>query len=204
MLQKKIEVIISKSKIIAESLNINLPSSNIIEIFSLNQHNQDELLEFPKIDSLIIDERITRNIPLYNVNNIINLTDLSLTNKDIFLKKPLKLAELLQIMSLNRAKNQIFCRFNQEWIYDEQMCKLLNQTSSVRLTEKENELFKYLLLASDYKMAKDELFSKGWNYSSEANSTTFETHMSRLKQKLPQDLLLFKNNYYELIITDIV
>lgn len=204
MWQKRIEVIISKSNIIAESFKSNLPRIDAVETFSFNQNNQHELLEFPKIDILIIDDHITQNIPPYNVNSIVNLTDLHLTNKDIFLKKPLKLVQLLQIMQLSRMKNQIFCRFNHEWIYDEQMCKLLNQTSSIRLTEKENELFKHLLLAEDHKMAKDDLFSKAWNYSSEANSTTFETHVSRLKQKLPNDLLQFKNNYYELNITDIV
>lgn len=201
---QKIEVIISSRKILSETFESNLPKFDAIQIFNLALTDLNILSKLPKIDILILDEVLTQEIPTYNINNVINLTNTPLTQKDIFFKKPLKLAELVHIAHHTRLKDQLFCKVNNDFIYDEQMSKLLNQTSAIRLTEKENEIFKYLLLAADYKMAKEKLFESAWNYSSESNTTTFETHMSRLKQKLPQDLLQFKNNYYELNITNIV
>jgi hypothetical protein len=201
---QKIEVIISSRKILSETFESNLAKSEAVQVFNLALTDLNILLELPKIDILILDEVLTQEIPTYNINNVINLTNTPLTQKDIFFKKPLKLAELVHIAHHTRLKDQLFCKVNNDFVFDEQMGKLLNQTSNIRLTEKENEIFKYLLLAADYKMAKEKLFESAWNYSSESNTTTFETHMSRLKQKLPQDLLQFKSNYYELNITNIV
>lgn len=202
---QKIEVLISKSKILLHSIENNLPRSCGTQIFHFDSHNQDMLLQsIAKIDTLILDEPLNSGIPLYKINNVINLTNKQLTPKDIFLQKPVRLAELLNIVHLTRLKDLIFCRLDDDLIYDEQMGRLLDQTSITRLTEKENEIIKYLLVAIDNKISKEELFSKAWNYSPKSNTTTFETHMSRLKQKLPQDLLQFKDNYYKLSITNIV
>lgn len=201
---QKIEVIISSRKILFETFESTLAKSDAVQVFNLALTDLNILLELPKIDILILDEVLTQDIPSYNINNVINLTTTPLTQKDMFFKKPLKLAELVHIAHHARLKDQLFCKINNDFVFDEQMGKLLNRTSNIRLTEKENEIFKYLLLAANYKMAKDELFESVWNYSSKSNTTTFETHMSRLKQKLPQDLLQFKNNYYELNIANIV
>lgn len=200
---QKIEVLISKSKILLNSIENNLPKSCYVQIFHLTPDNQEMLLSIPKIDTLILDEPLDSNIPLYKINNVINLTNKQLTSNDIFLQKPVRLNELLNIVHLARVKDLIFCLLN-DHVYDEQMGRLLDQTSATRLTEKENEIIKYLLVAIDNKISKDELFDKAWNYNFKSNSTTFETHMSRLKQKLPQDLLQSKDNYYKLSITNLV
>lgn len=203
MWQNKIEVIISKSRIILDAIESNLPTNDQVQIFHFDPGNEKALTEIPKINTLILDELPSKNISFYNMQSIINLTNAQLTATDIFLKKPLKLVDFLQVIKNNRNKNQIFCRLNYNLFYDEQMAKLFNQDLSIRFTEKENEVFKHLLLSKEYKITKDELFQTVWQYHPDSNSTTFETHMSRLKQKLPQDLLQVKSNDYVLTIKDL-
>ena len=138
---QKIEVLLSKSKILLHSIENNLPKTCGIQVFHFSPSNQDMLLSIAKIDTLILDAPLDSNIPLYKINNVINLTDKQLTSNDIFLQKPIRLAELLNIVHLTRIKDLIFCRLN-DHVYDEQMGRLLDQTSTTRLTEKENEIIK--------------------------------------------------------------
>lgn len=198
MMWQKFEVILSPSDIIFSALEANLPHQDHIKTIHINDSRA--VTSFAKIDLMIIDNISYRQFESYRINNVINLTSYKYTDSDISINLPLKLTELLQIVLLNRAKDQIFCEINCDWIYDEQSSKLSSNVSTIRFTEKENAVFKYLVLAKDHRASKEELSKIIWQYHPDINSATVEINISRLRQKLPTNLISFHNNHYKLAI----
>ena len=70
--------------------------------------------------------------------------------------------------------------------------KLIRQNKSVVLTEKEVQLIE-LFLDNSKPLSKDKILSTVWNYSSEADTHTVETHIYRLRKKINDK---FKDNQF--------
>ena len=62
------------------------------------------------------------------------------------------------------------------------MKKLLKENIFIILTEKEVQLIE-LFLASSKPISKDNILSSVWNYSTDADTHTVETHIYRLRKK---------------------
>ena len=74
------------------------------------------------------------------------------------------------------------------------------EKKSIKLTEKENDIFKLMLLSPDYKVKKELLLKNIWKYHENSESSTVDTHLYKLKLKLPSEMLQLKNNICKLNI----
>ena len=74
----------------------------------------------------------------------------------------------------------------------------------VRLTDKETAIVKYLYLAGERIVSRDDLLCEVWGYNADVTTHTLETHVYRLRQKIERepsnaDLLVTEPNGYRLI-----
>ena len=60
---------------------------------------------------------------------------------------------------------------------------MIKENNFIILTEKEIQLLE-LLLAQNKPINKNEILSTVWNYSSDADTHTVETHIYRLRKKI--------------------
>ena len=110
-----------------------------------------------------------------------------------FLKVPFKFSELTEraenlLSSIKLAKNNIkqFKEFN----YDNQNRVVQRNNRSLRITEKENEIFNFLVSQADKYFSREKLLSEIWNYNKEIDTHTLETHMYSLRKKIDEKLQL--------------
>ena len=68
------------------------------------------------------------------------------------------------------------------YFLDKNEKKLLKENIFIILTEKEVQLIE-LFLASSKPISKDNILSSVWNYSTDADTHTVETHIYRLRKK---------------------
>ena len=79
--------------------------------------------------------------------------------------------------------------------------KLSKLDQSIILTEKEIQLLE-LFLKNKKPISKDNILSSIWNYSSDADTHTVETHIYRLRKKISDKfmddkfILINKEGYY--------
>ena len=86
--------------------------------------------------------------------------------------------------------------------YDESSRRIFNDTISLILTEKENEIF-YFLLVSESGVSKNVLLKNIWKYNESIDTHTLETHIYSLRKKLEKkleikDILEHKESGYSL------
>ena len=127
--------------------------------------------------------------------------------KDIFdanLELPATLNEINTLIENTIAKK----RFNKnssiaikDYLLDKNEKKLSKSNDFIILTEKEVQLLE-LFLNSKKPLSKDYILSSVWNYSSDADTHTVETHIYRLRKKIAEKfvdqnfILNNKNGYY--------
>ena len=87
--------------------------------------------------------------------------------------------------------------------YDPSTRKLLNQSTFLRFTEKEGQIFTCLLENTDPYITKKNLLNKVWSYGDGIDTHTLETHIYALRKKIDsklniKDLIMFeeKKGYY--------
>ncbi len=66
--------------------------------------------------------------------------------------------------------------------------KLSKKNSSIILTEKEIQLIE-LLLNNSKPISKNKILSSVWNYSTDADTHTVETHIYRLRKKISDNFM---------------
>lgn len=127
----------------------------------------------------------------------------NLTNENFeisFLKVPFKFSELKEraenlFSSLKSAQSNI--RQFKDFNYDNQNRLILSNNKSLRVTEKENEIFNFLVLQTNKYVSREQLLSEIWNYNKEIDTHTLETHMYSLRKKIEdklqlKDLIIYK------------
>ena len=186
--RKKNYVIASDNNILFDALSDNT---------SYNFARHDSSADIKKIDALIIDSQYNlKPCPLFRTNIIVNLTNQPLHEKEIIVSKPLHLADLIKIISRNMEDKSLFCAINNDWIYNERRGILLSYDKEISFTDKENDLFMALLLVDNFSTNKEYLRKYVWDHSNDTESTTIETHIYKLKHKLPKDMLEIKSSGY--------
>lgn len=185
---KKKFYIASKNNILRNALSDNTD-------YDFTDYHSVDFIE--KADILIIDYKARIDISsLYKANIIINLTKEQLLKREIAISKPFYLQNLINIINRNAEDSNLFCAIDNNWIYHERARALLSETNVITLTSKENDLFKAILLSDKFTTDKETLQQTVWGHHRGTESTTIETHIYKLKQKLPDRLLEIKNSNY--------
>ena len=110
-----------------------------------------------------------------------------------FLKVPFKYTELkkraenlFSYIKLEKSKFKKFKQFN----YDNQNRLIQRDNKSLRVTEKENEIFNLLISHNDEYVSREKLLSEIWNYNKDIDTHTLETHVYSLRKKIEEELQL--------------
>jgi len=125
-------------------------------------------------------------------------------NYDSYLQLPTTLKDINDIVENTIAK----IKFNKnssihlkDYVLNKNEKKLSKLQDFILLTEKEVQLLE-LFLNSNKSISKDNILSSVWNYSSEADTHTVETHIYRLRKKISDKfkddkfILNNKDGYY--------
>jgi len=196
-------ILLTRSNLLANSIRDNLLDADFFYIYNdyqalINFHN--------KINLLIIDlsDLTLDNIWHHKIKTIVNLTSKNKFSQDeINISKPLRLNNFLKIIQGVNNSQDIFCIINNDFIYNEKLHTLSSQENSIRLTAKENNIFKSMLLSTDFRIEKEFLLKNVWKYHENSESSTIDTHLYRLKAKLPDNMLELKSNSCQLKITSL-
>ena len=196
-------ILLTRSNLLANSIRDNLLDADFFYIYNdyqalVNFHN--------KINLLIIDlsDLTLDNIWHHKIKTIINLTSKNKFSQDeINISKPFRLNNFLKIIQGVNNSQDIFCIINNDFIYNEKLHTLSSQENSIRLTAKENNIFKSMLLSTDFRIEKEFLLKNVWKYHKNSESSTIDTHLYRLKAKLPDNMLELKSNSCQLKITSL-
>ena len=183
-----------KFKIILNEKNTILTLSEKIEIHLIHENffkeNQDMLTKKKYGGIKILATNIDINHS-ENIDGIINL--------------PTTINELNNIIEKVVAKN----KFNKnssikinDYLLDKNEKKISKNNIFVTLTEKEIQLLE-LLLKNKNPVSKNVILSTVWNYSTDADTHTVETHIYRLRKKIhdkfyDEDFILNNKNGYSL------
>ena len=135
----------------------------------LQNLKQKEYIE--SSDSLKICEKKKKNI---------------IGNYDASLELPTSLKEINTTIENTAAKNQFNKNSSIEiknYVLNKNEKKLSKLENFIILTEKEVQLLE-LFLNSETPISKDKILSSVWNYSSDADTHTVETHIYRLRKKI--------------------
>ncbi|NRB10171.1 MAG: winged helix-turn-helix domain-containing protein [Rickettsiaceae bacterium] len=192
-------VIIAENQIIYDTVKTNFVSIKDFANIPVKLVSKLTAAKFlqncPKIDILIIDTNLKNiSLPLYKIRKLINLTKNIFSGEELKLKKPIRLGQILQILANSLSNKQLFCSLNNKWIYDEKLAILATWNNKIELTEKENQIFKFLLLSKESKIDKRTLLAEVWHYQENIETSTVDTHLYNLKQKLPSELVEIQNN----------
>ncbi len=112
-------------------------------------------------------------------------------NCDAYLQLPTTIKELNYIVE-NIVAKKIFNKNSsidvKKYSLNKNEKKLFKEDKFIILTEKEVQLIE-LLVNNTKPISKDNILSSIWNYSSEADTHTVETHIYRLRKKISNEFM---------------
>ena len=152
--------------------------------------NRDDNFDIALVDEDVsLLKTVDAKVPLFLFTSDEKMS--TFENVHVFVK-PFRLAELLDSLHscINRFENSIegFLRFgNYELRPTAKEIINLKTGESVKLTEKEVAIIKYLYKASPNITSKNELLKEVWGYSPDVSTHTIETHIYRLRQKVEHE-----------------
>ena len=126
------------------------------------------------------------------------------TRYDAYLELPTSLKEINNIIESAAAKKKYSKNSSikvKDYVLNKNEKKLLKLEEFIILTEKEVQLIE-LFLNNKKPISKDNILTYVWNYSSDADTHTVETHIYRLRKKISDKfmdekfILNNKDGYY--------
>jgi Transcriptional regulatory protein, C terminal len=174
------ELILSDSALFTSTIKDNLPLEQ-------NINTRFNAIDLECISLVVIDSHIKLEDIKYKIKTIINLTGIPAREDEIRFKKPIKLEQVLEIILRHRRSKLIFCKLTSNWIYDEQALTIMNHNSKVKLTARENKIFKFLLLNQNNKINKSDIIESLFRDSPWIGINNIEVYLNHLKNKLPED-----------------
>ena len=148
----------------------------------------DEIKKFLNIEVLYIDKKNYKTINFNNIENYIFISDQP--TKDIkedllVIDTPKKISKLIEQINLNLLKT----KFNKQshlnigkYTLDLNSRSMHFKEKSLNLTEKETNML--LFINSNKKVSLKELQEYVWEYASNLETHTVETHIYRLRKKI--------------------
>ena len=162
--------------------NISVSNNNLSKIV----FNDDKLLlchhefiEDRKNLDLIREINCTKILAIENIKKKSNLFN-------AIIKLPTTLSEINNFIESSVARNRFGRNSSikiKDYFLDKNEKKIKKKDLSLILTEKEIQLLE-LFLKNSKPISKDKILSKVWNYSSDADTHTVETHIYRLRKKI--------------------
>ena len=174
---------------------------NVKKNFKIQCISKDDFFK-NKLSFVIVDENIFSDI--IKQKKIFKQIILIKTSKQILqspsketevitMHTPFRLSELYNVISnrIQLISSQIerVIKFNY-FTYDPRVRTLFDSKCSMRLTEKESNIFEYLLENSNKYVSKKILLEEIWSYSEEIDTHTLETHIYSLRKKIADNLTL--------------
>ena len=165
----------------------------------------EEDLHFRIIE--ISDEKSLTN-QIKNLNNYLIITKkqiLKLNNQFILSQLPIKIFKMIEKLNIEFLKQQ-FVEQSQviinNYTIDINAREMFSKNVKLKLTEKEINTIIYLSKANK-PISIDELQTKVWDYHSDIETHTVETHIYRLRKKilknfLDDNFIISKNNGYQI------
>ena len=187
---------------------------NVSELFYFEISNLNRI-KTKKTNTLLTDNSFLNDLlnDRVKVKNIILIDDLNVNTSNykvyaelVKLNIPFKMVDLYQriendlIQSKTNDKRILKYKY---LIYDPSIRKLSNKSLSLRFTEKESQIFLFLLENRNSYVSKKDLLLNVWSYGSEIDTHTLETHVYALRKKIEsslkvRDLIMFeeKKGYF--------
>ena len=146
-------------------------------------------------------------IMLIKQNSNLDIADDQNRKADEYINKPFRYPVLLksietQLHKFKKSENTKYSIGN--YIFKPKS-KILesNKKRSIRLTEKENNILKFLYKHIGNIVSRETLLHEVWGYNSKVTTHTLETHIYRLRQKIEDDpseacLLITETGGYKL------
>ena len=172
-------------------------NSNLITILD------DEALEnlirkkFVPDNYIFIIGKINHNFTKYLNDNLINYE---------YFEPPISFLKLLSrcdnlLTETNKFKSEMIDLEN--FSYSFNLNTIYVGNSSLYLTDKENEIFQFLIENIGSKVARKQLLSKVWSYNENIDTHTLETHIYTLRKKLKKkfgftNLILHEDDGYQI------
>ena len=175
-----------KFKLLVENLNNNY-TIILFHVDALKDHNQKKLIENSKNLKVCASKK----------GNMLN-------KYDAVLELPATLKDINNLIETTVAKKQFNKNSSIEiknYLLNKNERKLSKFEDFIILTEKEIQLLE-LFLINKKPISKDNILSSVWNYSSDADTHTVETHIYRLRKKIVEKfmdekfILNNKDGYY--------
>jgi DNA-binding response OmpR family regulator len=127
-------------------------------------------------------------IILINRNSNLDNSDDHNHKADEYMIKPFRYPDLLKSIEaqLHKFKKSENTQYNIGNYVFKPYSKILesNEGRSIRLTEKENNILKFLYKNSGNMVSRETLLHEVWGYNSKVTTHTLETHIYRLRQKI--------------------
>ena len=143
----------------------------------------DEVLKDKKIKNLIDKSDLLKVCVSNNKKQI--------SKCDAIVQLPTTLKEINNTLENIFAKKKFVKNSSikvKNYLLDKNEKKLIKNSNSIILTEKEVQLIE-LLLNNAKPLSKDDILSSVWNYSADADTHTVETHIYRLRKKINQKFM---------------
>ena len=163
-------------------------NQNLLVIFFVGKNDlsflsKNKINNFPSI--LITEPSVSKNMVTTELNEQLNMpfTILELEKK------------IISLIAKNEFKNNSLIRLN-DYIINKNERKIKKRDLELRLSEKE---INFLILFSKIRepISRNLVLKNVWNYSSESETHTVETHIHRLRKKISKkfgDDNFIKNN----------
>jgi hypothetical protein len=203
MINRKI-LVISPDDLLYNSLRDNIKLSEVDLVLMRNDSDLQSWLKHPeKLDILINnhDNKLVREIG-YFAKYAFTTQNLEIRNQ-IFIRKPLLLKTLIFEIKQCLSNKRLFCLLD-DIIYDEIHSEIISKDKNAhKLTSKESQVLKHLLLSEDFFVSNEFLLKNVWKYSLDSDTETIKIHMNKLRSLLPKDFVKFVDNGYQLNVAKI-
>ena len=184
--------------------NQNLIVYQLNHLFKIFKELEEDL-NFSVIE--ILDEKSLIN-EIKNLNNylIITKNEISkLNNQFILSQLPIKIFKMIERLNVEFLKLQFIEQSRviiNEYTIDVNAREMLSKNARLKLTEKEVNTIIYLSKMNK-SISVNELQTKVWDYHSDMETHTVETHIHRLRKKiskkfLDDNFLISRNNGYQI------
>ena len=144
-------------------------------------------------DIILFHDEVLKDKKIKNFIDKSDFLKVCLSNKkkkiskcDAVVQLPTTLKEINNTLESIFAKKKFLKNSSikvKNYLLDKNEKKLIKNSNSIILTEKEVHLIE-LLLNNSKPLSKDDILSSVWNYSAEADTHTVETHIYRLRKKI--------------------